>query len=431
MLEKSFKWMLLTLAVFAAVFFGVRQIVRAMFPPEQTQAPQTVVVQTTPELQELTAVEAPTATPIAATPTPEPMTEEKALRLYVENMSVTDKLGQLVMFGFSGVTEPGSEFCEILETYHVGNIVLYGGNINRANSSDGGFKDAAKLTTALEKRNPTELPYLVSIDIEGGRVQRFKWPSAPVSANTLGKKNDYDLAYNQFLTVGETLRQVGINMNLAPVLDVAKEPMKTFLTTRIISSDAEIAAKMGSAIIAALNDAACLSTAKHFPGHGATTEDTHETTPVVSKSLEQMESYELIPFRAGIEAGVDAMLVAHIFYPQLDETHIASMSERIITDLLRDEMGFTGIVMSDDFRMSGLTSRYDAGEAAVRFLLAGGDLILCGPNHALQRKIMTALTEAAANGTLTQERIDESVLRILEKKCKVTSWSPLDDGVLN
>lgn len=420
--------MLLTLAAFFAVFLGVRGAVRAIFPPEPTPEPSAAAVQQ-PQNWQPTVTEVPTAT---ETPQPDAApsysTEEEALRAYVEAMPLKDKLGQLVMFGFSGVTEPTSEFTRILSQYHVGNIVLYGGNINRTGSDDGGFMDAARLTTRLEGINATEIPYLVSIDIEGGRVQRFKWDSSPVSANTLGKKNDYDLAYEQFLHIGETLRDVGINMNLAPVLDVAKDPMQTFLTTRIISSKADIAAEMGKAIIAGLNDAACLSTAKHFPGHGATTEDTHETTPIVNKSLEDLENYELIPFRAGVEAGVDAVLVAHIRYPKLDDEHIASMSERIITDLLRDEIGFNGIVMSDDFRMGGLTQGYDVGDAAVRFLLAGGDLILCGPRTDLQIKIMTALAEAAEDGTLSDARINESVLRILEKKCKVTSWSPIADN---
>lgn len=417
--------MLLTLAVFFAVFFSVRGVVRAIFPPDPTPEPTATVVQQ-PVIQQPTVTEtpAPTEVPQATEEVPSFSTEEEALRAYVEAMPLEDKLGQLVMFGFSGVTEPSSEFTRILYEYHVGNIVLYGGNINRTNAEDGGFLDAARLTTRLEDINPTEIPFLVSIDIEGGRVQRFKWDDAPVSANTIGKKNDSDLAYSQFFTVGETLRDVGINMNLAPVLDVAKDPMKTFLTTRIISSNAETAAAMGSDIIRGLNDAGCLSTAKHFPGHGATTEDTHETTPIVNKSLEDLESYELIPFRAGVEAGVDAMLVAHILYPKLDESHIASMSERVITDLLRDEMGFTGIVMSDDFRMGGLTLRYDVGDAAVRFLLAGGDLILCGPRTDLQIKIMKALSAAAADGTLSDARINESVIRILEKKMKVTGWTP-------
>lgn len=422
LLEKSLKWMLLTLAVFAALLAGVLLIVRAVSPPAPSPAQEqhpVAAVTDVPVQAEATPVLSPSPPPSAA-----PMSEEDYLRAYIEGMPLEDKLGQLVMFGFSGVTEPGDEFVSMLERYHIGNIVLYGANVNRT-AEDGGFGEAQQLTERLSRLNPTGIPFLISIDIEGGRVQRFKWPSAPVSGNTIGKKNDSDLAYRQFYDVGVALRGVGINMNLAPVLDVSQDPMQTFLTTRIISSDAQIAADMGRSIIAGLNDAACLSTAKHFPGHGGTTEDTHATTPVITKSLDELERYELIPFRAGVEAGVDAVLVAHILYSQLDGEHIASMSERIITDLLRDELGFSGVVMSDDFRMGGLSTRYDVGDAAVRFLLAGGDLILCGPRSDLQQRIMTALTEAAENGTLSMDRINESVLRILQKKMKVTDWSPI------
>lgn len=426
--------MLLTLAVFALLVVGIRFAVRAIFPPEPTPVSAASAVNTPADnaAPEATpATDASAAVPAAATATPasEPQAvpTETLLDDYLAGMSLQDKLGQLVMFGFSGTASPNEEFRSILSQYHVGNIVLYGANIDRT-AADGGFSEAALLTGRLAQLNPTDVPFLVSIDIEGGRVQRFKWPSAPVSANTLGKNNSPDLAYEQFYTVGTKLREVGINMNLAPVLDVAEEPMQTFLTTRIISSDASITAEMGRSIIEGLNDAACLSTAKHFPGHGATTEDTHATTPVVNKTLEELENYELIPFRAGIEAGVDAVLVAHILYPELDSANIASMSQTIMSGLLRDTCGFSGIIMSDDFRMGGLTARYDVGEAAVRFILAGGDLILCGPRSDLQHKIMTSLTDAAESGILSEARIDESVRRILEKKMKVTDWRPISGG---
>lgn len=183
---------------------------------------------------------------------------------------------------------------------------------------------------------------------------------------------------------------------------------------------------IGAAIIAGLHDAGCLSAAKHFPGHGGTSADSHATTPVVDKSADELFEYDLVPFAAAVEAGVDVVLVAHIRYPALDPENIASLSPAIIGGLLREELGFDGIVMSDDFRMGGLTSQCPAGEAAVRFLLAGGDLILCGPRHDLQREIMDALLAAAADGTLSEARIDESVLRIVQKKMQVTGWSPLE-----
>ena len=379
---------------------------------------------------ETTLPKTPTPTeylPADTAPEPETQyekTEEELLREYIDKMSVQDKIGQLVMFGFSGTSTVSKDFKRILSKYHVGNVVLYGSNIFKSDES-GGFDTARKLTRRLENANETGIPFLISIDIEGGVVLRFRWHNAPNSARTLGKKNDYDLAYQQFFRVGKKLRDVGINMNLAPVLDISDNAMKTVLRSRIISGNPEVAANIGTAIISGLRDAGCLSTAKHFPGHGGTTQDSHATTPIIRKTLEEMKEYDLIPFQAAVDNGVDTVLVAHISYPKIDDENIASLSRLFITDLLREEMGHTGLIMSDDFRMTGVTSQHTVGDAAVQFILAGGDIILCGPRHDLQEKIMEGLTNAAESGALTEARLDESVFRILSKKMKVSDWNPL------
>ena len=142
-----------------------------------------------------------------------------------------------------------------------------------------------------------------------------------------------------------------------------------------------------------------------------------------------MKEYDLIPFQAAVDNGVDTVLVAHISYPNIDDQNIASLSEFFITQLLREEMGHEGLIMSDDFRMAGVTSQHTVGDAAVQFILAGGDIILCGPRHDLQEKIMEGLTNAAESGALTEARLDESVFRILSKKMKVTDWNPLQPSV--
>ena len=145
-------------------------------------------------------------------------------------------------------------------------------------------------------------------------------------------------------------------------------------------------------------------------------------TPVVDKTLEELQNYDFVPFESAISGGVDAMMIAHVQYPALDETDIASMSEPIITGLLRNKMGFTGLVISDDFRMEGLTTRYDIGDAAVRFILAGGDIVMCGAQSDKQQAIVEALAAAAADGRITPERIDESVRRILIQKISLGTW---------
>lgn len=370
----------------------------------------------------------PDATPTPSiaptvTPTPEslPQTTEEWVDAYMAEMSMKEKLGQMVMFGFSGTSDFTSTYKQVVQTYHVGNLILFGSNIKRTNS-DGGFALCKKLTDMVKGRLMTDIPPLIAIDVEGGSVTRFNWDSQPVSARSLGRRRDADYAFEQFAAIGEQLVAVGINLNLAPVLDVSENPMDTFLETRIISEDATITAAIGASIIEGLHSVNCLSAAKHFPGHGGTTEDSHDTTPVIERTVDELENYDLLPFYAAIESGVDAIMMAHVLYPALDETDIASMSEQIITGLLREQMGYDGLVLSDDFRMDGLTNLYSVEDAAVRFILAGGDIIICGADVDRQTAIMESLQTAVENGQLSEERIDESVRRILIKKAEMCGW---------
>ncbi len=394
----------------------------------QTTAAPTVTMQVsapdaTPEPTEL-PTEAPTEAPTEV-PTPEPTeepTQAERLSSYIDSMTDEELIGQLCMFGFSGTKHISSEFSGILETYRIGCVILYGQNMERGNR-DGGFAQCAELTDSVRAANRSEIPLLISTDVEGGSVTRFKWKKTLDSARTLGKKGDFDRARTQFAYIGEGLQSAGINVDLAPVLDVAKKPDEHFLGKRIISSDADTTGEIGVACIEGLHEAGCLSIVKHFPGHGAVNTDSHEQTPVVSKSLDSLTAYELAPFREALKNGADGVMVAHISYPAIDDEHIASQSWIFITELLRSEYGFDGIVMSDDFRMAGIRKQTSLDKAAVQFLLAGGDLILCGANHSYQKKILDGLYGAVADGTIDRERLKESVFRILSAKLRVTDWT--------
>ncbi|MDO4543949.1 MAG: glycoside hydrolase family 3 N-terminal domain-containing protein [Clostridia bacterium] len=364
------------------------------------------------------AVTEETPAPATEAPTEEP-TPSDPLLAYIENMSVEERIGQLCMFGFSGTNGVSSTFADIMDEYKIGNVILYGSNITRTDS-DGGFSRCSSLTADIKEHNASGIPLLISTDVEGGNVTRFKWPSWPTHARTLGSSNDTERAYEQFLMIGDGLSGVGINTDLAPCLDVAYDPMSTFLQKRIISSDEAVVSSVGLACIEGLQAANTLSIVKHFPGHGATNEDSHETTPTVYKGYEELSSYELVPF-SDAASSADGVMVGHILYPDID-SDIASMSYFWITEVLRGELGFSGIVMSDDFRMKGLRSRYSLDEAAVKFILAGGDLILCGANHDYQRLILQGLYAAVEDGTISEERLNESVYRILTAKMKVTDW---------
>jgi beta-N-acetylhexosaminidase len=420
----AFKKILLALCILAllsacaaGVFFGVIPALHYdVWRAEPDMTPQaSASPEATPAATPAGSAE-PTATPELA-----PETAEEWVDRYMASMSTQEKLGQLVMFGFTGTTDVQNPYRDVWGNHSVGNAILYGSNIKSTNS-DGGFAQASELTKQIAKRVGTNVPPFVGIDVEGGSVVRFRWDPQPVSARSLGRRRDVDYAAKQFKTIGAKLMGSGINLDLAPVLDVSEDPMNTFLETRIISEDASIAAAIGSAVIDGLREGGCLSCAKHFPGHGGTNEDSHAITPTVNKSLEQLKSYDLVPFVSAVSSGVDAIMIAHVLYPALDQTDIASMSKPIITDLLRGEMGFHGLVISDDFRMEGLLTRYEIGDAAVRFILAGGDIVMCGAESEKQQAISDALIAAAADGRLTQERIDESVKRILLKKLALGTW---------
>ena len=389
-----------------------------------TDAPQaTAAPLFTPEPTD-TPTPVPTPTP-APTPTPEPtpVPVEVKLRQYVAAMTDREKIGQLVMFGFTGTKAVSGEFSAIMKDYAIGNVILYGANISR-NDRDGGFDRCDKLTKDIRAHSVSHIPLLISIDVEGGGVTRFRWRNETRSAETLGKKGDAEAARLQFERIATAISDVGINTDLAPVLDVAHTPAKTMLGKRIISSDEQVAARIGAACIEGLQMGGCLSVVKHFPGHGGTAADSHDTTPVVKKSREELMAYDIYPFAQAVAAGADGVMMAHISYPALDPDHIASQSEIIIRDLLRGELGFEGVVLADDFRMNGLRSQGSLEQAAVRFILAGGDLILCGANHSYQKAIIKGLTDAVADGTISQERLNESVTRVLTAKMKVTDWTP-------
>ncbi|MDO4567940.1 MAG: glycoside hydrolase family 3 N-terminal domain-containing protein [Clostridia bacterium] len=373
----------------------------------------------------LTHAYTPNLTPVATpSPTAQP-TGDELLSAFMSTMTIDEKLGQLVMFGFSGTDAPSADFVEFYNEMLVGNTILYGNNISN-DDSDGGFSRCKALlddlidATAASER----IPMLISIDVEGGGVTRLKWDKWPRHAYTLGELNDSELAREQFQYIARGLLSVGINVNLAPCIDVAPSPLDTFLYKRIISSDAGIVSRIGVACMRGLLDEGCISFVKHYPGHGATTEDSHEITPVVDKTLDELCQYDLLPFIAAIEAGVPGVMVTHILYPQLDVNNVASTSAVLIDEILRSQLGFEGVVMSDDFRMAGLTRTMTVGEAAVSFINAGGDIILCGARLSLQREIMQSLRSAYDSGALTLDRIDESVRRVLQMKIDYLDWTP-------
>jgi beta-N-acetylhexosaminidase len=221
----------------------------------------------------------------------------------------------------------------------------------------------------------------------------------------LGRADDPSLTYETARAIGRELRAAGFNWNLAPVLDVHTNPTNPIIGDRAFSSDPQRVARLGLLAMRGLADAGLVTTGKHFPGHGETSTDSHRTLPESPQTTDRWRTVEFVPFRAAIRAGIPSVLVAHLDCPALDPAAPSSLSRVIVTDILRGELGFDGVVVSDDLEMGAVTERHEIGEATVRFIEAGGDLALICRSLAPQREAVAALQSAVRRGRLSRHRI--------------------------
>jgi len=256
-------------------------------------------------------------------------------------------------------------------------------------------------------------PLLVGVDQEGGRVVRLPAPFlAPPPAAVLGRIGDPAFTREVARAMGEELYAAGFNWNLAPVLDVHTNPANPVIGDRAFSSDPHGVARMGLAAFRGFEDVGILATGKHFPGHGDTAIDSHLELPESSQPPARWRAVEFVPFQEAIRAGMPSILLAHLRCPALDPTAPSSLSRVIVTDILRGELGFDGVVVSDDLEMGAIVAEYAIGEAAVRFLEAGGDLILICQHADRQREAIAAVELALRSGRLSERRVQASLDRL-------------------
>jgi beta-N-acetylhexosaminidase len=319
--------------------------------------------------------------------------------------------------GFDGLTVPDS-LRQLLEQ-GLGGVVLFKRNLES-------LEQVCRLTADLRASAPS--PLLIGVDQEGGRVTRLPPPFlAPPPAGLLGRLDDPDLTAELARAVGRELRAAGINWNLAPVLDVRTNPANSVIGDRAYSNDPEGVARMGLAAIRGFKDAGVLATAKHFPGHGDTAADSHLTLPESLQSAARWRSVEFLPFSEAIRHGVPTLMVAHLACPALDPNAPTSLSSIVVRDILRKELGFAGAIVSDDMEMGAIVSRFDIGEASVRFLEAGGDLILICRDIDGQRSALTAVERALSSGRLTETQLEASLDRIATARRPVASAPAASD----
>lgn len=385
----------------------------AYIPPPAPSAEPTPLQTAAPPSPE------PTTPPL---PTPEPTPKPDEAELLLRDMSLWQKLCQLVVVRPGDLTGqyPVTVMSEALEEALLETPV--GGFFLDANS----MKDADQLkalTAALKESVP--IRPLIVCDEEGGTVSRLM---RTVSSTKIDSMYSYRFEgaetarANAEIIAGE-LRAFGLNGDLAPVADVWSNPDNPVIRTRAYSDDFAEAAELVAAV-EGFHAGGVICTLKHFPGHGDTAADSHYGAALVTKSLEELREQELRPFRTGIEAGADMVMVGHLTVPDLDRLP-APFSHVIVTELLRQELGFGGVVITDAMQMSALED-YTSGEAAVLAIEAGVDLLLC-PGDVTEA--LRALSDAVETGEISRERIDESVLRILRMKLAMALLPAEDDAV--
>jgi beta-N-acetylhexosaminidase len=332
----------------------------------------------------------------------------------VAKMSLKEKIGQMLLSGLNGQAA-GEQASMLVNQYYLGGVVYFGDNTG---TPDQVLRFSQELQR-LAMNNPHAIPLLVSIDHEGGSVFRFQSGMTHFpNLMTLGAANNPDLTYNVAAANAWELRAVGINTSLGPVLDINDDPANPVIGLRAFGGIADLVTRMGEQYIAGLQQNGMIATAKHFPGHGSTNIDSHSTLPVVNKSLDQLRMNELIPFMQAVRSSVGIIMVGHIANLIVDPSGLpASLSPIFIQDILRGELGFEGVVMTDALTMGAVTEKYDIPSAAVKSIQAGVDIVaVTGPDFA--GGAYAAILQAVRSGAISMQRIDESVRRILLLKAQ-------------
>ncbi|WP_025705372.1 beta-N-acetylhexosaminidase [Paenibacillus graminis] len=350
--------------------------------------------------------------PPVAESSPAPSQEADALTRKIAGMTLEEKIGQMLLAGIDGTTlEPEAK--RMITEDKVGGIILYADNIRD-------LKGMVNLTNALKKSNTTNpAPLFMSVDQEGGKVSRMPKEYASIPANgKVGSVNDADAAGTMGKLLAREVLAAGFNMNFAPVLDINSNPGNPVIGDRSFGSYASIVSKLGIAEMKGIESGGVVPVVKHFPGHGDTSVDSHLELPVVNKTASQLAKLEWLPFQAAIKEQADAVMVAHILFPKIDPDNPASLSRIIIGDQLRGDMGYQGVVITDDLTMGAIMKHFDLGTAAVESVNAGSDILLIAHGYENEQLARKALLQSVRGGTLDESRINESVYRILALKQK-------------
>jgi beta-N-acetylhexosaminidase len=360
----------------------------------------------------------------------------------IDGMTLEEKIGQMLMPDFrkwegENVTEMLPQIEEQVKKYHLGGVILFRENVVTT-------EQTAKLVSAY-KQASEKYGLLMAIDQEGGIVTRLQSGTDMPGNMALGATRSEEISRNVGHAIGEELDSLGINMNLAPVLDVNNNPDNPVIGVRSFGGDPELVANLGISYMKGLQETGVAATGKHFPGHGDTAVDSHLGLPEVPYDKERLKEVELYPFQQAMDAGIDAVMTAHVTFPKIDDTKViskkdgteislpATLSHKVLTGLMREEMGHEGVIITDAMNMNAIAEHFGAVDAAIRAVKAGTDIVLMPVGL---EEVAEGLIDAVESDEIPEERIEESVGRILTLKVHrgiIKSENPesMDDKIEN
>ncbi len=331
------------------------------------------------------------------------------------NMTIEDKIHQLFIFN---IPKPvfDNKFKKILDSHRPGSYILFGKDIKSA-------KALHKLTRELQAdyKSRNQLPAFIMIDQEGGHVTRIKTKPnlpSPLSVSTSG---DPKLSYKVGVETSKILNLLGVNLNLAPVIDLSDPHKNNFIGNRSFGNDPETVIKFASTQALAFEENSIIPTFKHFPGHGGLTQDSHKKLPKKLITLDELRKHDLKPYKTLIRQYPEAaIMVGHIAFPNIDPSgYPTTFSKVLMTDILRNELGFQGLIMTDDIQMHALKNYGSLSQRARLAFNAGADLLMVTGGFRTQKKVINGIKKAVKNNLITEKRLNESVLRIIKSKLKI------------
>lgn len=344
----------------------------------------------------------------------------------VNNLTTKQKLGQLIMFGFDAL-EVNDHAINLIKNHQVGNVILFSRNVKTTEQLFNLCQNLQKL--AYESIG---IPLFISIDQEGGMVTRIKNGGTYFpGAMTIAATNNVENAYLSGKYMGRELLALGINMNLAPVLDVNNNPKNPVIGVRSFSDNPEMVSEYGNKFIEGLQES-IIATAKHFPGHGDTNTDSHLALPSIDYDIERLEKVELYPFNKAIKNGIKAIMSAHINFKAFTEDNLpTTLSKKCLTGLLREALKFEGLIVTDCMQMKAIQDNYTTSEGSLMAINAGANLLCISHSETLQLGALNRLNTAVESGEISQEVLDERVSRILKFKeeLQLTSNSSYSDVI--